>query len=361
MKQRNLTIFLLSATLFATLTLSSCKKESTGTNNRTSETIDAQAEGTLKRIMDFKEQLEYYRACPDLRDGASVTLDDALWDVEALFNLTYAYPELAYAHTVVCDTVLFLDVEADNTVPFNRLTAFYDEMHGVVSTLYHGLDIDNKQFLILDVEEGEREGDAVAVRLHSVQGSVRGGDGFPPGPDVPITEPGPFADSVLWWFYGENGGSSAGYQGEKDAADTLAAMLNARLVQVAPAGFEYIYTHTVMKQTPNNEHYIYPYGDYPNVTPRYCEFYAIDPVGDDFLLDPDEMNFHYYGERYLVLTIFPTSLETPIVPSGHSLFQVIIEDYDGYYDSHRVIGHHTTALYGERIVIGDEVVIKKQL
>lgn len=350
MKQRNLTIFLLSATLFATLTLSSCKKESTGTNNRTSETIDAQAEGTLKRIMDFKEQLEYYRACPDLRDGASVTLDDALWDVEALFNLTYAYPELAYAHTVVCDTVLFLDVEADNTVPFNRLTAFYDEMHGVVSTLYHGLDIDNKQFLILDVEEGEREGDAVAVRLHSVQGSVRGGDGFPPGPDVPITEIGPFEDGPLW-YYGENISNNGQIEPlNTDAADLISLMLNFLLVPQAPEGQLYFYTDAQNNELRPNDFQPFSHVSYPNVG-QYCEFYVGNPSIPDYWLDTDQLNFYYFGERHLVLDILPSYNEMSL-PYGHCLFNVVIEDYkQEEFSITTAIGHHTIAYYGQKWVV----------
>lgn len=355
MKKSKISNLVLSVTLFAAIALASCNKETPVANNGATETTDS--ESTLKRIMDFKEQIEYYRSRPDVRDGASVTLDEALWSVEALFNVTYAYPELAYTHTVVCDTVLYLETGPDSTVPMNRLASFYDEMHETVSTLYHGIELDNKQFLILDVEEGERQGDAVAVRLHGVQGSVRAG-GTSPGHDEPTTEVGPFEEGVSWW-YGKNSGNSQGqFVGIMDAADTLMGMLNARLVPEAPEGFEYIYTHTVMKQTPYNEHYIYPYGHYPDVTPRYCEFYMINPIDDDFLMDPDEMNFHYFGERYLVMIKFPVSLEAPIVPSGHSLFQVIIEDYDGEVNSNRVIGHHTTALYGHREAIGHGGVVR---
>lgn len=349
------------AVLMMTLAFNSCKKESTGTNNRTSETIDAQAEGTLKRIMDFKEQLEYYRACPDLRDGASVTLDDALWDVEALFNLTYAYPELAYAHTVVCDTVLFLDVEADNTVPFNRLTAFYDEMHGVVSTLYHGLDIDNKQFLILDVEEGEREGDAVAVRLHSVQGSVRGGDGFPPGPDVPITEIGPFVYGPSW-YYGENGGNNWGVDPmDMDAADTLSLMLNALLISQAPEGYIYYYTNTIMNELRPEDFQYYSHVSYPNVG-QYCEFYVENPSEPDYWLNTDQLNFYYFGERHLVLNILPT-YNGMSLPYGHRLFNVQIEDYRKTNQNYQTtaIGHHTKAYYGQRWVVVKESVERGNL
>ena len=361
MKKTSFLVTILLVIMAAAVAVVSCKKESPSAmpinQGQTSVSSNTTAESTIARIMDFKGQMEYYRAHPDTRDGESTIVEDAIWNMEALFNLTYAYPELAYNHTVVCDTVLYLDIDADGTVPLSRLTAFYDEMHDVVAALYHGLDIDNKQFLILDVEEGERQGGSLAVGLHSVQGSVRGKD---PGPDEPIPYPGPFADSISWYF-GENGGNSLGqFLDQKDAADTLMGMLNARLIPVAPEGCEYYYTNTVLKQTTSSEQYLYPYGGFPNIDPRYCEFYKVNPTNEDYWLDSERMNFHYFAERYLVLTVFPTNTESPVVPSGHSLFQVIIEDYSGF-NSHRFIGHHTTALYGHRELISHGIVVRGEL
>ena len=66
-----------------------------------------QGEATLARIMNFKQQVDYYKANPAIKDGETVTLDEAIWDIEALFNLTYAYPGLSYGRTETADTVLY--------------------------------------------------------------------------------------------------------------------------------------------------------------------------------------------------------------------------------------------------------------
>ena len=359
MKNRNLPICVLSATLFATLLLASCKKESAVADKGSTGTNEAQTESTLKRIMDFKGQMEYYRAHPDMRDGESTTVEDAIWNIEALFNLTYAYPELAYNHTVVCDTVLYLAIDTDGTVPLSRLTAFYDEMHEVVATLYHGLDIDNKQFLILDVEEGERQGGSLAIGLHSVQGGVREGGDIPPGPDVSITEIGPFVYGPSW-YYGENGGNSWGIDPmDMDAADTLTFMLKSLLIPQAPDGFVYIYTNTILRELFNGDHYPFSHVSYPGVG-QYCEFYVPAPTGSDFWLDTDQLNFYYFGERYLVQSVLPTYGGTSL-PLGHRLCSIVINDYRITQTTVLAIGHHTRAFYAHREVLGQGSVVRGNL
>ena len=147
-------LYLLLVTLLVAsmaITTVSCKKEQT-----TTET--AQGEATLARIMNFKQQVDYYKANPAIKDGESVTLDEAIWNIEALFNLTYSYPELSYGRTETADTVLYLPVGSDNTVLLTDLTVFYGQMYEVVRNIYQGIELDNKQFLILDVEAGEQHG-----------------------------------------------------------------------------------------------------------------------------------------------------------------------------------------------------------
>lgn len=330
------------------LTMASCNKEQTNTEL-------AQGEATLARIMDFKQQVDYYKANPAIKDGETMTLDEAIWNIEALFNLTYAYPELSYGHTVTADTVLYLPVGAGNTVLLTDLTVFYGQMYDVVRGIYRGIELDNKQFLILDVEAGALNGGQQAIKLHSVQGSVKGTPSTPP----PMPQNGPFPPGVSWW-YGVNGGNSQGnFVDKKDAADTLTGMLNYWLVPKAPANYEYIYTHTVTINTELDDHHLYPYSGFPMVEPRYCEFYRENPtVADDYKLDADRMNYHYFAERYLVLEDLPRNN----VPSGHVLFSIIIIDKQGTNSMYQpTIYHKTEAIYGHREIVGHETIIKENL
>lgn len=128
-----------------------------------------QGEATMNRIMDFKTQMEEAKTNPEMKSVVYMSIADALWNVEALFNLTYAYPEDSYGRTITCDTTLCLPVSSNDSVSINDLTVFYSQMFDAVQVIYQSIDIDDKQFIILDVEAGERNGGLHAINLHTVQ------------------------------------------------------------------------------------------------------------------------------------------------------------------------------------------------
>ena len=335
-------LYLLLVTLLVAcmaITTVSCKKEQTTTDT-------AQGEATLARIMGFKQQVDYYKTNPDVKDGESVTLDEAIWNIEALFNLTYSYPELSYGRTETADTVLYLPVGSDNTVLLTDLTVFYGQMYEVISDIYHGIALDNKQFIILDVELGERHGNQQAIRLQSVQGSAKGIQ--PPTPQPIVWAP--FAEGPAW-YYGEDRGMINGVlEGKMDAADTLANKLNAFLVPKAPHGQAYIYTEIMMKELPYSLQIPFSCNPYQG---EYCEFYMEDAEEADKWLNTSQMNFQYYGERHLVLSVlrdYDDGIQGA-VPSYFKLYIVTIEDYQASYNQSITIGHHTKAYYAQRETI----------
>lgn len=300
-----------------------------------------QGEATIGRIMDFKRQMEEAKANPGMKSTSYMSMTDAVWNVEALFNLTYAYPELAYSKTVDRDTTLYLPVSANDSVSIIDLSVFYGQMFNAVQAIYQSVDLDDKQFLILDVEVGERHGSLQAVRLNAMQGSVSGAPDLSQNP-----RENPFPDGVSW-FYGQDGGNS-NYQfiDVMDAADTLAGTLNANLVPVAPEGYQYYYTDIKKKELASGVQWPYIYSPNSNQV-FYCEFYKENPVWqDDYWLTSDQMNMYYNGECYLVQNVFRNDATDP-VPATHILFRVTIEDMERQGSTHAIL-HHTKARYGHR-------------
>lgn len=331
----------------------SCSKKEDPT-----DAVVKQGEATVARVMDFKQMLETAKANADAKTAVYMSIADAVWNLEALFNFTYAYPDESYGQTVSCDTTLYLPVCPNDSVSLADLSVFYGHVFAAVQTLYQSVDLDDKQFLILDVEAGERNGNLQAITLHTVQGSVTATS--TPDPDPPQPWRGPFTNG-LTWYYGENCGTSNGlFQGTMDAADTLTRMLNARLVPQAPENYEYVYTQILNKASSTPLNYPFSHDWFPNLSPDYCEFYRYNPSSNDYWLDPDLMNFHYYGECKLVMEIFRSDF--PSIPSTHSLFRVDVGDYKNTDSTGVVtIGHHTQAYYGIRETIGHNVVIKDNL
>ena len=339
MKKRNLFITIALVIVAATVAFVSCKKEQV-------PIAQNQDKSTLARIKDFKRQLEAIELNPDSRTVTYMSIPDAVWNIEALFNYTYAHPNDAYGQTVCCDTTLNLPVCSNDSVSLVDLNVFNGQMYEAVLSLYQAAVLDNKRFLILDVEAGVRNGNLQAIELNTVQGSVKGEQ-----PQIDPPHPwAPFAEGILW-FYGEDHENSIGYP--VDAADTLTGMLNAVLVKKAPEGSEYIYTQIKRKQTEIGETHLNPHSGYQNVSPRYCEFYKENPIGDDYWLDSDQMNYYYFGERSLVLDTLPNDAYDPL-PARHALFHVIVEDFETKENEIVLsIGHHVRAYYGYMDVIQD--------
>lgn len=147
-------------------------------------------------------------------------------------------------------------------------------------------------------------------------------------------------------------------EGEMDAADTLANMLNALLVPKPPVGQQYIYTGIMMKELLYSSHIPFSFNPFQG---DYCEFYVQDAEEEDKWLSTSQMNFQYFGERYLVLNTlrdYEGGGQSP-VPSDFKLFNVTIEDY--HDDQSLTIGHHTKAYYGQRETVYSNTIVKGNL
>ena len=127
----------------------SCKKE------RVLDTCN-QSQDAFARIKDFKRQLEEIGLNPNERSVSYMSISDAVWNLEALFNYTYAYPGYVYGQTVCCDTTLYLPVCTNDSVSLADLYVFNGQMYDAVLTLYQVALLVNKQFIILDVRAGYR-------------------------------------------------------------------------------------------------------------------------------------------------------------------------------------------------------------
>ena len=123
----------------------SCQKEQMPSTTQ-------QSRSTHTRIKDFQRQLKAVESNPYAKTVTYMSIADAVWNIEALFNYTYAYPNLVYGQTVCCDTTLFLPVCANDSVSLADLSVFNGQMYEAVQTLYHNTMLNNKQFIILDVE-----------------------------------------------------------------------------------------------------------------------------------------------------------------------------------------------------------------
>ena len=326
-----------AAMALAALTLAglvSCQKENTDTKTDTEQVHEEN--GTIARILEFKEQVERYSGQTNTRDANHVSIDDAVWNLEALFNYTYAYPELCYSRTVSADTVMYLPLCSNDSVLMSDLVSFYGDMFGAVNALYQSVELTDKQLILLNVEAGRVLSGQMEIVVEAVQGSVEG---------TPFQGRDPF-HAGEWWYYGEDMGGWDSNVG--DAAQILTWWVNEALTPEPPAVGYYTYTMITRRKSTTPSDYPYTNPNY-NVGDLYCEFEVVgDPYVADscLILNSEQLNFHYHGELELIQNrLYQGNAYAPLVP-----FRAEIEAcqaMDNGRDYIR-IWHHTQAWYGFR-------------
>ena len=328
--------------------LVSCHKDNAAQSPEIAESCcyEPKTADVLDRINAFRKCIEHCQANPGTRDVSCLSVDDAVWNLEALFNYTYAYPEQICSRMAVYDSALYLPVTYHDSVLMADLVLFYEQMYGAVGAIFQRDTLSNSQLVLLDVEpDDDVLNELLKIELHILIGSVTGtAQGIPPEPPYPW--PGPFAQGE-WWYYGENGGGSSGT--ESDAAQELTRYLRLYLIPNAPVGSYYTYTDIIQLTSTNPSEHTYGNG--------YCEFYRNDSLGlevpDDLILNSDVLNFHYFGEKDLVKNqLYGYGMGDPTI---RTLCGVYISDSCNIVNNmYTIIKHCTTAFYGVGLLVSNE-------
>ncbi|MCF6171716.1 MAG: hypothetical protein L3J66_12125 [Bacteroidales bacterium] len=92
MKNKNFLAALTVAALFSvTVTVAvSCQKQTVSETND-QNLIDVKSKEVTQRVLDFREQMKYYRENPNMKSGGDMPADSALLYIEATLNYTYSF------------------------------------------------------------------------------------------------------------------------------------------------------------------------------------------------------------------------------------------------------------------------------
>lgn len=317
----------------------SCSKDSiTKPDMVTQQNTILSPQDQLNRISEFKEQMDRYKSGDSPKDATYLSVEDAIWDVEALFNYTYAYPELIINRETEYDTALYLPINYRDSVLFTDLTLFYDQVYNAARAIFQRDTLSNKQMLLLDAEPDDPSDSQVKVTFHTLIGSVS----TPSNPDTLLPWAGPYSVGQ-WWYYGDNGGSWD--SPTDDATLEFTRILKKHLIQNAPAGSFYTYTNIKKLSTKDSSPDTYTYGN------GYCEFYKNDTSGlcyEDLVLEYEAMNFHFFGEKDLIQNQLRTG---SVVPADHKVCGIEISSQSTVRQNGQLnMARHWTAVwYGERL------------
>lgn len=298
---------LIAAGLVAAL-IYSCSKE----NEKTNFTYDI-ANNELKmsnddiaimnKIIEFRDKTALVRENPDTLSSELYSPEDAIWNIETFFNVTYGFPDNTYGKTKADTLKVNLPLNPYGKVLLSDIVDVYDELVVKTSRVYHASDFVNKGLLLMSITQDDTNNNLLELIIRVVTGELRG---TPPDPPVQWQ---PFGEDDNWYYGYLSGDCDFIYgHGETDAAKQLQETLHLyKPVPIPIPGYRYVY----VLDDP-----IHRFGhEYQNTAGEYLIFYIAKADGnftaDDKCLVTEEMNFHYFGQKEVIYNIIPEELNKP--------------------------------------------------
>lgn len=326
MKKRNSLVVLV---LFSTMLLvgtavfvEACKKRplfEDGIAEVLPEEMSPMAEKFVSGVKKFKEKVVLYRKNL-LKSDEYITLDSAAWNIESLFNVSYAFPEEKYEKNVSQDLKFVLPVAKSDLVKMSDVSRLYDEVVDKVRDAYSNDGIaDRKKLKSVIVWISDKKDTECTVNVRLVSGRSASPDN-----DLSQFILGPFEEGDCWYF-GEYGGTCEDPTVGSDAAEQIEAYIN----------YNYAWNHgsemgrrTVLTNILRYE--VLPKNYYDDVHNKYYLFYInINDNASSLYIDASELNYYYWGAKKVFLESVPVDENVPqdYVFFGVDMKGVIEGDY----------------------------------
>ncbi len=236
--------------MIASVVVISCQKDHATTDNNVEQNRQTFKDLQLeKRILAFRDQIDLIRDNPNLKSGNEpMSLDSAVWYIEAASNLTYG--DAAFEREELVFDSSFIEVPVTGgEILMADIQMAYDQVVDSLSAHNTAISASQKQLIVADIALKETDEDHAVLALTSGFGIIET-DGVGLGNTYPW----------YWgWELGRCDGSGLGVG--KDAADIIAQLANANIslpggsAYYTDVSFEWVNYWDVPAE--NN-----PYGDY---------------------------------------------------------------------------------------------------
>ncbi|MFA5478011.1 MAG: hypothetical protein WC271_15060, partial [Bacteroidales bacterium] len=284
-------------------TIYSCSKQEQ-TKPTTTEISQSDADILMEnKIRAFKSKMEFLRENPSYKSGESMSVDSAVWYMEAASNYTYADGASAF-NKAISDTFSIVFDAINGTVFLNDVVEAYDDMIQNLSAAYQALPDENKHLVANDVTLTGIDATNVTFSIDAVFGLDIDGTA-----NVFNHE----------WYWGLLMGRGDGaYLGISDAAEEIEKMIHKRKGTL-PA---YSYYSDIDSIYVDPEFFLNPNDPFPNDNMYdMLMFWNMDdgmmPNVHD-LLSVDEMNFYLGGISTIIYSLEPDGVR----PNGKNFISV---------------------------------------
>lgn len=311
------------ALLWLALAIGSCNKE---TDHQVPNGVGEASHNPLEQLRTFKRQMERVKANPEMKTGETIALEEALWDVENYFNLTYSDAESYYSKMNEHEFVLSIPADMQQQVTVYDAVNFYEQVVGQAREALMSDAFDDKGFVSLAVKSVNTDAKGTMVTF---SGRTGGRCNYNL-PSVHID--GPFGEDDDWMF--------AAPLGKCDDPDI-------------PSGAdeqmqEQLYAHLVLPFVRDDDDCRNIYVDRRRFVfdgTTYSGIYYHEDA--DLCIDYEEMNDCYAAEKRVITQTIPTQYHF----SGLSPISIEIR---GIGLDNNAVTHRNEIEYGVRMEVSKD-------
>ncbi len=283
-------IYIIIAIFGVILVFNACNKDMKTNPNNTNEIYWTAEDLKIQNsIINFQNKIfnNTYKS------GEELTLDSAIWYLEAMINFNYSTIDSNYVNLTI-DTTFEFDLPVNNDmVNYDDVTEASFAMEEHILNFLEQIPDDIKFMIVGDVRI---KNDDFKNGTTTITVSTGYGSSYLPGPGWY----NPFGPDD-YWKYGEGPNNMGGYcagpnqgqQTDSDAAMQMASRINNPNIVTPPCYFTNIEQPLVIV---NN----YPNPNDPNPGDNYIEYLSLWADGYYECLNPEEMNVYLYGNLDII-------------------------------------------------------------
>lgn len=288
MKKISIVIFTILA---AGIIFQACKKEENLEPKQENSVMSVEDRNIENKIRTFRDKIQN-----PTKSNETLTVDEALWNLEATMNYTYGEAEIQLNEVNHKKFNIQIPVNADGQVSITDASAAYDEILEQVRAHYHGIQSDEKNLVMVNLErvENQRTSGMVEFEVTSAVNDKQ----LPGSLNFGVND---------HWHYGEREWGDGGYcdglyvNQNKDSDAALEIQKKVHMRKGVLSGRYYYTDETIISKTP------YEYRNHNDIPVEldnvkdyllYCSDYN-EPNFED-CLSPELMNFYLWGTEWVV-------------------------------------------------------------
>ena len=281
---KNLSKFAIVIIAIAVVSLWSCTKEEV--QKQAEQTNDTQS--VEQKILNFNTKVKSNK-----KSNETMTLEEAIWNIEASFNYNYGETHINYAELHTDSTFISLNTINGCEVSFTEVQNLYNEGLESLTSFYHSIKEENVHCKLVDLSLVNTDDNSALIKMTYQMGA----ENVSKSANILMA----FGDTDYWTF-GNNEGKCNGYSGTGDAAEKIQNKINNVYIDFMGTFYtdqDYIPIYGQNYPNPDDDAHdnMYDYLMYFNEVFNNGTY----PNSYHTCLTPDEMNFYMIGTKTVML------------------------------------------------------------